>query len=237
MATLKPFDSMPTPIRFLLAADVTMIALFLLDNLAGHPNWKLSEWVNLERESNLPTWYSSCQLLILGLLLTLFAHSQRRLGTTRVSFFAGAVLCVAMSLDEVAQVHEWVGVVSDTFLSGGTREGSLLHSTGIWMFILGVPFLMVSALLWRGFTTALQERGSVRRLYLGGFILYVASALGVELLVNFVTPGWSTMVQVVAEEFGEMVGVTLLVWATVELLASYDIHLRIGENRLTSIPP
>jgi hypothetical protein len=34
------------------------------------------------------------------------------------------------------------------------------------------------------------------------------------------------------EELGEMTGVTLLAWSALELLASHDVHVRAGEDRL-----
>jgi hypothetical protein len=72
------------------------------------------------------------------------------------------------------------------------------------------------------------------RLYLVGFFVYAASALGIEILANVVSPGGvASVIQVVCEELGEMLGVTLLVWATLDLLASYDIHVRVGDHHAT----
>jgi hypothetical protein len=72
------------------------------------------------------------------------------------------------------------------------------------------------------------------RLYIVGFVVYAGSALGIEILANVVSPGGlASVVQVVCEEMGEMLGVTLLVWATLELLASYDIRVRARDRNAT----
>jgi hypothetical protein len=167
------------------------------------------------------------------LLLGAFAIVQTKPPTTRRwPLFALPALCLAMSMDEVAQIHEWLGTKSDALFANGTRRGSLVSETGIWMFLLGPPFLIVVALLWRAFVPFLRGRERVVRLYVVGFVVYVVSALGIEFLANFVRHGGlAAVVQVVCEELGEMLGVTLQIWATLELLDSYDIHVCAGDRR------
>ena len=48
-----------------------------------------------------------------------------------------------MSLDEVAQMHERLGLRSDRLLPSGTRAGGLFPYTGIWMFVIGIPVLLL----------------------------------------------------------------------------------------------
>ena len=65
------------------------------------------------------------------------------------------------------------------------------------------------------------------RLYVAGFSLYAGSAFGIETLSNVVRPGGvASVVQVACEELGEMLGVTLLVWATLDLLAFWGIRVQ-----------
>ena len=46
----------------LLAADLAMGAVYVADFVLGHPLGALSQFINLDNEANLPTWYSSVQL-------------------------------------------------------------------------------------------------------------------------------------------------------------------------------
>lgn len=223
--------SIPWPVRVLLLADISMAALYILD--AALPYKLFTRLVDLDGEANLPTWYSSAQLLVLALLLGAFAVINRD-SHVRWSLFGLPALCLVLSLDEVAQIHEGLGLKSDVLLAVGAREDSVVVRTGIWMFLLGPPFLIVVALLWRAFVPFLQGRARVVRLYIVGFVVYAGSALGIEILANFVGPGGlASVVQVVCEELGEMLGVTLLVWATLELLASYDIRVRARDRDAT----
>ncbi|MFN2384908.1 MAG: hypothetical protein ABR576_01220 [Thermoanaerobaculia bacterium] len=220
-------NSIPGPVRLLLLGDFAADALYLLDAALGHPNRRFTRLVDLDGEANLPTWYSSGQLLVLGLLLGLFAIATDRREERSWPFFALAALCHLMSLDEVAQIHEPLGSRVDALLPGGSRQGSLFPRTGIWMFLLGPPFLLVVVFLWRLAAPLLADRKRVVRLYLVGFVVYTASVLGIEILANAVTRrGLASAIQIVCEELGEMLGLTLLVWATVELLASYSINIR-----------
>lgn len=227
------YSAVPGAVRLLLLADITMAALYILDTALGHPYWSLTRLVDLDQEANIPTWYSSSQILILALLLGVFVFAKiDRRAVKSWTLVALPALCLALSLDETAQIHEWFGNASDRLFATGSREGSLVPRTGLWMFLLGPPFLMASAVLWRALLPLLRGRKHVVRLYLAGFFVYAASALGTEVVSNAVTlGGLPSSLQVLCEELGEMLGVTLLVWATLELLASYDIHVRVGNDR------
>jgi hypothetical protein len=235
LAVLLDRGTIPYAVRVLLLTDLPLAALYILDTALGHPYSIVTRLVNLNGEANLPTWYSSAQSLVLGLLLGALAVvlSNGRL-IRSWPLVALSAVCLALSLDETAQIHEWFGKKSDILFASGTRQGSLLPRTGLWMFLLGPPFVIVVALLWRALSRSLRGRERVVRLYLVGFFLYVTSALGMEIFANVVSAGGrKSVVQVACEELGELLGVTLLIWATLELLASYDIHVRIGNHRVT----
>lgn len=232
-ANVRNHSSILGAIWIFMLADIMVAFLYILDNALGHPFYILTRLVDLDGEANLPAWYSSSQILFLGLLLGLFAFIMRnRKPSPLLPAGALSLICLALSLDEIAQIHEWIGNKSDQLLATGTRKGSLLGHTGIWMFLLGPLFLIIIAILWRKFSPYLRGRERVVRLYLLGFLVYIASALGVEILANFVSPAQAdSVVQIVCEELGEMMGVTLLVWATLELLDSYDIHIQMEDRR------
>jgi len=209
-----------------------MAALYVLDFALGHPFSGVKRLVDLDAEANIPTWYSSAQLLVLGLLLGVFAVVQLERGVPHAgALFALPILCVLMSCDEVAQIHEWLGGWSDVFLPRETREGTIFSVTGIWVFLFGPPFVAAVIVLWRRLAPFLKGRDRAIRLYVTGFVVYATSALGIELLSNFVVPGSvAAMVQVLCEEIGEMLGVTLAIWATLEFLDSYGIRIRRPES-------
>lgn len=221
-------------VKIFLLADIIMAVLYILDNLLGHPFYIVTRLVDLDGEANMAAWYSSSQILFLGLLFGLFAFIMcDRKPSPLLPAGALSLMCLALSLDEIAQIHEWIGNQSDKLLAAGSRKSSLFSHTGIWMFLLGPLFLIAVTFLWRRLSPYLRDRERVVRLYLLGFCVYVVSAIGVEILANFVSPDQTdSVVQIVCEEFGEMLGVTLLIWATLKLLASYDIHIQMGDHKI-----
>lgn len=221
-------------VKMFLIADIIIVLLYILNNLLGHPFQILTHLLDLDEEANLPAWYSSSQILFLGLLIGLFAFAMRdRRPSPLLPAGALSLICFALSLDETAQIHEWIGNQSDKLLADGSRKSSVFSHTGIWMFLLGPLFLVVVSFLWRRLSPYLRDRERVVRLYWLGFCVYVTSAIGIEILANFVIPNQAdSVVQIVCEEFGEMLGITLLIWATLELLASYDIHIQVGDHKI-----
>lgn len=222
-------DRVPEVIRLLFFVDVLLATLFALDNVFGHPFYTPSLLFDMDGEGNIPAWFSAAKLLALGALLGIFAV----VGIGRLTFqswpvFALSALCVAMSCDEIAQLHEWVGLKGDVLLEGGTRKGTQWGITGLWVFIVGPPFLLLVANSWRTFVRYLEGRTRARSLYLLGFFVYAASALGTEMWANTATGSVYT-VQVLCEEFGELIGLTFLIWATLELLVQHNIRIRVEE--------
>ena len=75
-------------------------------------------------------------------MLSLFAHSNFWLAQRRSWLLAVLPLVfLALSVDEVARIQEWIGERTDILLPGGSRANTPLPETGIWMFVVGVSFL------------------------------------------------------------------------------------------------
>lgn len=67
----------------------------------------------------------------------------------------------------------------------------------------------------------LRNRRRISLLYLLGAGAFVVSFAGLELLRNFVGEDYVPVI----EETGEMLAVTVLVWATLELMRSHQVRL------------
>ena len=93
-----------------------------------------------------------------------------------------------------------------------------MSRTGIWALLLGPP--LAAALGWVVWVlrSRLRDAPRARRLLLAGAVVFLASAVGLELASNFVRTWPLQAVQHAVEELGEMAGVTLLVWGAHELL-------------------
>ncbi len=224
--------ALPAVVRWLFAADLVLVALYGADQIAGHPSWFLSRLVDLNVESNLPTWFSSLQLAGVSVLLFL-AAALHPVGTTiRRAIGALALLLLFLSLDEIASIHEWLGVLSDRYFLGGGRETTAFSHTGLWMLALVPAVLLWLAWFVRPLWSGPLRSAAIRRLGAVGWLLLLGAAGGVELLSNFFTEESPVAILlVVLEEGGEMVGGTLLFWA------AFLIRRGAAQDSPTNPPP
>lgn len=207
-------------VLFCFAADVALGLIFLVDAAIGEP----TRLFDLGMEANIPTWYASAQLLLVGLLLGLYAAAHFAPSKPDAWLLALlALLFVALSADETAGVHEWIGYQTDRVLPGGTREATAFARTGIWMFVLGLPLLAFFLFAFHRLRPHLAPHGVLTR-YFVGVGIFLLGAAGVEMLVNFVEEGTTAFyLQVFCEEVLEMVGVTILLWGTWDLLSTNEL--------------
>jgi hypothetical protein len=224
----RPHDSpatIPGVVRVLLLIDFSLAALYMLDAAAGHPASIITRLVDLDAEANMTAWFASSQILLLGLLFCVFLAGTPRENRTWVLYVL-PLFCFGLSLDEIAQLHEWVSRRSDALFASGTRRGTFVDHTGLWMFLLGPVFVLAVVLAWKGLARFVRGHHRAIKLYSSGVLVYGASALGTESLSNLVTIGtFASRVKIMCEELGEMIGITLLVWATIDLLAAHRIRV------------
>lgn len=221
----------------LLAIDLTFVALYLLPNLLGHS----PRMFDLDAELNLPTWYASAKLLLLAqalMALALLVARRSRLDATPFLFLA--VVALLLSADEVATIHERFARHFETGLTGAARAELFFAKTGYWMLALGP--LLTAALgvgIWL-ITNRLAIPRSAACKGLLGVAVFFLSATGLEMLSNFTT-GMANVVQVTAEEGGEMIGVSLILWSLLDLLAAklepsrqHAPHMIVGRQNAAS---
>ena len=176
--------------------------------------------LDLELETSVATWYSTIKLFCISLWGGIFAYRyiNRR---ERLSWILLALplLFLFLSLDEGVTLHEWIGLKTDVFLPGGNRNETFFQHTGIWMFIIGIPFLIGFLLLVFTIKKYLSvKRGSFEKLILG-MVIFLAGALGFEALTN-IFPAQQSLGYVLMtflEETLEMIGATVIFWAFYEL--------------------
>lgn len=213
----------PRLVDGLYLTDAIVVLAYLVNVRVGSPYLFPTHLLDLDGEANLPTWYASAKLLALGLLLALFALRSQARPRSLFSLFP-AILAIAMSLDEVAGIHEWVGRRSDVLLAGGDRTASFLPVTGIWMLVLAPVVLTAIGVAYRGLRQCLGAAPRARRLFIVGCVILLAGALGAEVVANFVVPGtWPAALQVALEEGAELVGATTMLWGALELFAAHGL--------------
>lgn len=221
-----PPPSIPPPIVLCLAADVGLAVLFVADQATGGIAWKLTVLLHLEMEQNLPTWYSAIQLFLAAAAFGLFAWRNVSRGDRRSwTLLVLPAALLFFSIDEIAELHEWLGYKLDVLLPGGDRRNTPFWYTGIYMFVVGVPVLVAGLALIVSLRRYFASAPGVLRLLAGGFALMMLGAAGIETVANFVpVESFAHVLQVAAEECCEMLGVTLMLWAGLRLLESHGFR-------------
>jgi hypothetical protein len=165
--------------------------------------------LRIDREiNNLPTWYSTAQLLVCALSIAAIGacSPQRRLA---IRWWALASLVVLASMDESVRIHERLG----TF----TR-----NLTGLdlpWVVPAGALVLLIlvaTRAVWQTVTRADLLR------FVVGAAVFAGGSVGMEVLHKLVAPAPDSLLHFAllhAEEGFEIIGVTLLLRATWLVLA------------------
>jgi hypothetical protein len=222
-------ERMPTLVVAFFMIDLALGLAYVVNAVADRPYWKLTSFLDLDQEGNLPTWYASMKWLCVATLLGVFALRNFRASQRRSwALMLLPLVFLAFSLDEVAQIHEWAGRRSDAYLPNASRENTLFSRTGIWMFAVGLPFVALFVLLIRSVRTYFRRApGALAKICLGLAIM-LTGAIGIETLCNFVTPNsGSHVLQVFSEELCEMLGSTVVFWGSYELLCRHGFALQL----------
>jgi hypothetical protein len=224
------WHAMPVLVRVMFTLDLLMGLLYIVSrrvrNSIGKP---LLNFFDLNTETNLPSWYSAAQLALIGGLLVVFAGVQLRRGARAAwaVMLAGVAFCF-LSLDETTSLHENFGYWLDHLRH---RRDTVFAETGFWMLICGPAFLGALVLVGLAARRYLRgRRGVVTKLAFGA-ALFVAAGAGVEALSNFATPhGTAARLLILAEEMGEMLGATTMLWGVCELMRSHGLRLLVKDH-------
>ena len=232
----KSFSRLRVPpfILFFFAIDLALVIAHVLDYMAGNPSAILARFLDLGREGNLPTWYSSVKWFAVAELLAIFAVRNFRLCRCKSWFLLMLPLIfLAFSLDEVAAVHERLGNKINLILPGGSRQNSLFHITGIWMFVIGVPFITFFGVLIVMVKTYFRSVPDALFKIIVGTAITLGGAIGIETLANFVghNPTYGIL-QVISEELCEMVGGTIALWGSYDVLHRHRFAFTVDEVEL-----
>ena len=208
----EPFQTL---IRFSLGA-VMVLVLFHFASVYYTEDgfWELTRLFNLNREKNVPTWFSS--MLLFSCAVMAFQTGTLGLSNTgRRSWFFIAGIFVFLSCDEVAAMHERlfpIALHKILYVFGYTNnvESNLNH----WAFILGPVVVMGAFVYFKVFIKCLDGSGEALKRVLSGSIFLLMGSLILEYIGDSLFYGrrrdiWE--VWLVWEEALEMIGsITIL---------------------------
>jgi hypothetical protein len=178
---------------------------------------------NLDGEWTLPTWFATVQLFSVGAVLLLAAwRSNRENRFPSIVLGLGGLLFLFLSADEGGGIHERIAQVIRTeelepllFLGGWGSWIPVYALVGLVLSIVTGVYLRKP--LWR----AWQRFPRLSLIVLGGFATIVAGGVGVEVIwLLFLVGEQGTHLAIAVEEFLEMVGASIILYATIEIGAA-----------------
>ncbi len=212
----------PSIILVFFAVDIGLSTAYLLNYIIGEPFGILNKLVNLDGEDSVATWYSSIQLFCVFFLAAVYTSENIDRQNARSWMLIGfPLLFLALSIDESVQIHEWLGERSDALLPGGSRKDTIFKRSGIWMFVLGIPFICCFYIWFSSVKQYFKKDGTEYLRIVYGIVVFLIGVLGFEAISNFFsdeTHSIGFILITCGEETLEMAGVTIILWGVYEMV-------------------
>lgn len=212
---------------------ISIISILLVANIAGlvskfyFGHGRLHGLIPLfdfNRESNIPTMYSSIALIIAGVLLMVIAMAHRKKNDAHIHWAVLSLIFFFLSVDEFASIHE--------MLIDPVRGA--LGTSGVLYFSWVVPYAIILLLLAGSYINFLiRLPRKIMYLFLVSGTLYVGGAMGVELFEGAYAElhGFETLTFALfytVEELLEMVGIAVFIYSLLLYITSQFQFLTIS---------
>ncbi|QNJ04420.1 putative membrane protein [Synechococcus sp. PROS-U-1] len=185
--------------------------------------------LNMDRELNLPTLFSSALLLMAALLMQRLGQSNDRIAARDWRLLSK--IFIFLALDEALQIHE-------ILIIPGLRHQVHPALASTWV----IPYTALAlVMLWRfrGFLGSIPRATAARLLRSGA--VYIGGAIGMEMVGSFAVR--SSLIRLHSPWYGaitgleealELLGIILLIDALLRALLDQhngiDLTLRLGAN-------
>ena len=200
--------------------ELVLVGVYWFDALSGGRYHLLHALFDLDGEANIPAWFSSAQLLFIA--LTFWNHARRQplgMRPSRLFFIVAGCAAAYVSMDETAQIHEGITALLGKRYVDWLPRFTLTH---FWMVMLIVAVVMALIQLFAGDLLAIwQGNRSLALAGLIGICIGLSGGMGLETLGYKLFHGARTSLwykaEVTLEEFMEMLGASLILYATLKL--------------------
>lgn len=200
-----------TLFRALVAAAVVLVLLSVISDvlfLTWERAGRAFQAFDVNRESNVPTWWSSFQVGLLALLCLHLARRDRtRPGGRPLAWLLCGAVLLCVSVDEVAQLHEQLSAVFHDLT--GRSDGVFRYG---WVFLV-LPVVIAFVLAVSPLLLSLP-RPVAGELVAGGAVFLLGAVVLEMVGSSLVSAGWSRtsfpyVLEYTFEEFFEMLGVAI----------------------------
>lgn len=220
----------------LILFEICLVLIFSVHVLLGSPSRTIHKLFDLHGELNIPAWFSSVQLSMIGILFLLMSrrhesfHRPSRLFLSIVG--AGFIF---LSADEMVAIHE--------NLSKALREVEWIprfaRNHGIWIPIYLTFGLIVLIAMYRDLWALWSRFRRESLILLGGISVFLLGGVGLEIIsYEFFSGGPKSMLyqgEVALEEFLEMSGGSIILYGAILLALIEQPHVDHDANARDSV--
>jgi hypothetical protein len=187
----------------------------------------------LDGEGNLPSWYSSVQLLFASAALGIIGlYRRQETNPYGWHWLTLSLLFLCLAIDEASSIHEMAAPPIERWLETAGRLDSVLSIVGTPWLLAAIPFTIIVFLVFVQFLWNLPRATMILFIIGGG--LYVAGAVGVEDLAGHYlgNPGASEtftyQIMITVEEGLEMLGIVVFLYGLMTYMAMHGLGLDIA---------
>ncbi len=169
---------------------------------------------NVNAEASIPTWYSQLLLFTAAALLFLCAKTSK---SFRKHWYGLSGLFLFLSIDEGASIHELTTEPIRDFFS--INSGPLYYS---WIILYGALVLFLLVVLWK-FIMSLNIKTRGLFVLSGAIFIFgavILESMGAQIAAQYGETVSSYSFVVMAEEFFEMIGVSVFIYALTDRLVN-----------------
>ena len=197
----------------LIASEVVLVLIYLASRLLGSPFTIFFETFNLDGEANVPAWFSSIQLFVIGIVFWLQSPRVPKSGVLAPAFLlllgAGFIF---LSLDEAAEIHETISQIIRVI----DWVPRFKHDFGSWILLYLLIPLIIFLITFRQFKAMWDVYRRQTFIMATGVGVFLLSAVGLEIIsYQFLRDGTHVLLyvgEVAVEEFLEMFGASLILY-------------------------
>lgn len=181
---------------------------------------------DLNREANIPTWYSSLILFISACLLFFISYFKGKKDINQKFWKTLAFIFLFLSIDELSSIHE----------DFNNPVRSLFHLGGIFYWSWIVPAILILVILFFYFFRFLISLPkNTRNLFVLSAIIFVGGAVGLEMIGGLLYSknmdnSLASKIENFFEEVMEMAGILIFIYSLLKYIKSEDISILVKRS-------
>lgn len=202
----------------LIVFELCLVLIFAADTLLDSPIGIIHRLFDLDAEGNIPAWFSSIQLFLIGLIFLIkgYRPDPDRAPSPLFFLMVGAGF-VFLSADEAASIHEKITYVLKNFEWVPRFRGN--H--GIWIFFYPLIGLILLCATFREIVALCNRYRRATFIIATGIGIFLLGAVGLEIVryqhIDQSATPLLYKVEVACEEFLEMFGASVMLYGAMLL--------------------